>query len=55
MRTTKILLNRILFALLGSEELVEKWWKSPNKGFAHKKPEDIENLDEIYTYLSHFM
>jgi folate-dependent tRNA-U54 methylase TrmFO/GidA len=36
--------NRILYALLGSEELVQKWWESPNKAFDGMTP--IEMLDQ---------
>ena len=35
--------NRILHALLGSQELVQKWWASPNKAFDGMTP--IEMLD----------
>ena len=35
--------NRILHALLGSQELVQKWWASSNKAFDEMTP--IEMLD----------
>lgn len=37
--------NRLLMALLGSEELVLKWWSSPNRAFDYKTPEQQEELD----------
>jgi hypothetical protein len=38
--------NRILYALLGSEELVQKWWASPNKAFGHISPIEMWNRDK---------
>lgn len=37
--------NRLLMALLGSEELVLKWWLSPNRAFDYKTPQQQEELD----------
>lgn len=34
-------LNLILFALLGSHELVHLWWKSKNKAFDNETPENM--------------
>ncbi len=38
--------NRILYALLGSNELVQKWWASPNKAFDEMTPIEMLNRDE---------
>ncbi len=32
----------LLFAMLGSKELVEQWWHSPNKGFDMAHPADVD-------------
>jgi hypothetical protein len=38
--------DRILYALLGSNELVQKWWASPNKAFGHISPIEMWNRDK---------
>ena len=38
-------LNQILFALIGSSELVEQWWDSPNKAFDGENPSNILAID----------
>ena len=38
--------DRILHSLLGSEELVQKWWESPNKAFDELTPNEMLNRDE---------
>jgi hypothetical protein len=38
--------NRILHALLGSQELVQKWWASPNKEFDEMTPIEMLNRDK---------
>jgi hypothetical protein len=38
--------NRILYALLGSEELVQKWWSSPNRAFDEMTPNEMLNRDK---------
>jgi hypothetical protein len=38
--------NRILYALLGSEELVQKWWESPNRAFDEMTPNEMWNRDK---------
>ena len=37
----KVTLNKMLFALIGRNELVEAWWSSPNKGFNSKTPDEV--------------
>lgn len=46
-------MDRILFALLGSDELVEKWWTGPNKAFEMKTPAEVFDItpDKVITYL----
>jgi hypothetical protein len=34
-------LNRILYDLVGSWELVDVWWQSSNKGFDGKTPNEV--------------
>lgn len=34
-------LNQILINLLGSRELVERWWSTPNKAFDLEIPDDL--------------
>lgn len=38
-------MDKFLFALLGSDKLVEAWWASPNKAFELKTPEEVFDLD----------
>ena len=38
--------NRILYALLGSNELVQKWWESPDRAFDEMTPNEMWNRDE---------
>jgi hypothetical protein len=38
--------NRILYALLGSDELVKKWWVSPNRAFGDISPIEMWNRDK---------
>ena len=41
-------LNSILFSLLGSDELVERWWESPNKAFDMMTPDEMLDLNPDY-------
>jgi hypothetical protein len=34
-------LDRLLLALVGTKELVERWWKSPNRAFYNQPPEVV--------------
>jgi len=36
--------------MLGSKELVERWWHSPNKGFDMAHPADVDPL-KVQQYL----
>ena len=46
-------LNTLLFSLLGSHELLESWWISPNKGFDNKCPKDVSD-EEVKNYLERY-
>lgn len=37
----KLPLNRILFALLGKQQLVYEWWHIPNRAFDNKTPDTV--------------
>ena len=45
--------NRILYALLGSNELVQKWWSSPNRAFDDISPIEMwdRDKDRVKKYL----
>jgi hypothetical protein len=45
--------NRILHALLGSDELVKKWWSSPNRAFGELTPSEMwdRDRDRVKNYL----
>lgn len=46
-------LDKFLLSLLGSEELVHKWWNSPNKAFDMKTPQEVfdRDKDEVKAYV----
>jgi len=39
-------LNQLLTALLGSQDLVDKWWLSPNNAFGGKSPAEMWGYSE---------
>jgi len=47
--------NQILKALLGSDELVSRWWLSPNRAFDYEIPDDLWHTNKgrakVYSYL----
>lgn len=45
--------DRILYALLGSNELVQKWWASPNRAFDDISPIEMwdRDKDRVKKYL----
>lgn len=53
MNKSKQSLNGILFAMLGDDKLVNKWWNSPNKAFNNALPIDvwIVNPDSVKKYI----
>lgn len=48
-------LNPVLMALVGSEELCEKWWLSPNKAFDNKTPQQVLETSEFYKVKHYLM
>lgn len=46
-------LNKSLLALLGSEDLVNRWWVSPNKAFGGETPVSAfaKNKKDVVTYV----
>jgi hypothetical protein len=38
-------LQPYLLALLGSNALIELWWKSQNKAFSYRTPEEMLDID----------
>lgn len=38
--------DNMLMALLGRQELVDRWWDSPNMHFDFKHPIDVFNLND---------
>ena len=45
--------DRILYSLLGSNELVQKWWASPNRAFGDISPIEMwdRDKDRVKNYL----
>jgi len=45
--------DRILYSLLGSQELVQKWWASPNRAFGDISPIEMwdRDKDRVKNYL----
>jgi hypothetical protein len=50
-------INVYLIAMLGSQELVSRWWVSPNKAFDMMTPLEMfdRNSNVVYTYVSTFL
>ena len=44
------IMNAMLFTMLGSDELVERWWETPNKAFDMNCPKDVEE-QKVHQYL----
>ena len=53
----KTALNECLMAMLGSEQLVNDWWKSPNKAFDMMTPNEVweEDYDRVRSYVVGFL
>ena len=50
----KSTLNEILIGVLGSKELVEQWWATPNKAFDMEIPDDLlhsNRHNEVVKYI----
>lgn len=46
-------MDRFLLAMLGSDELVEKWWLGANKAFDMKTPAEVFDIepDKVINYI----
>ena len=49
-------INRYLYAMMGSPQLVDGWWHSRNKAFDMKTPDEIYQVDaegrkRVYQYV----
>jgi len=47
---TKDKCDYILRSIVGSEELIERWWNSPNQAFQLQKPKDVDII-KVFNYL----
>lgn len=49
-------LDQHLFALVGSDQLVQQWWMTPNRNWQGREPQEIwaRNPDEVVTYVMKF-
>jgi hypothetical protein len=45
--------NLMLISMLGSNDLVDKWWRSPNKAFDNKCPVEVDDQDVIKYLMFH--
>jgi hypothetical protein len=44
------IVDRMLLAMLGSTELVSRWWGSPNKAFDLRMPSEVWEDDPMKVY-----
>jgi hypothetical protein len=53
MTETETRLNRMLMSLLGSDELVQRWWTSPNRAFDYQTPKQVfdTNPNRVVQYI----
>ena len=54
---TKRKLNVCLFAMLGNDDLVNRWWESPNLAFENKTPNEMyeENEQQVIDYVLSYL
>jgi hypothetical protein len=54
---TKRKLNVCLFAMLGNDDLVNRWWESPNLAFENKTPNEVyeENEQQVIDYVLSYL
>lgn len=50
-------LNVCLFAMLGNDDLVNRWWESPNLAFENKTPNEMyeENEQQVIDYVLSYL
>jgi len=58
--TNKFALNKMLMAMLGSQDFVDRWWQSQNVAFDMKTPDDVylsglEGRRKITSYIISFL
>ena len=48
--------DRLLASMLGSWDLVDKWWNSPNRAFDGKHPIEVFESDKkaVINYIFHY-
>ena len=53
---TKHELNDLLYQLLGSDDLVSRWWHTPNKNWDGRTPYSVwaENPINVEQYITYF-
>lgn len=52
----KLRCEALLKALLGNDDLCEMWWKTQNRAFKHRTPQELWDANEeheVYNYLMH--
>ena len=49
--------NQWLFQMMGSDDLVERWWLSPNRYWDGKTPQTVwnQNHQEVVNYVRKFL
>lgn len=54
---TRRKLNVCLFAMLGNDDLVNRWWESPNLAFENKTPNEMyeENEQQVIDYVLSYL
>jgi hypothetical protein len=54
---TRRKLNVCLFAMLGNDDLVNRWWESPNLAFENKTPNEVyeENEQQVIDYVLSYL
>jgi hypothetical protein len=54
---TKRKLNVCLFTMLGNDDLVNRWWESPNLAFENKTPNEVyeENEQQVIDYVLSYL
>lgn len=55
-KMTKHELNDLLYQLLGSDDLVSRWWHSPNKHWNMETPYSVwtRNPEDVEKYITFF-
>jgi len=53
MNSLRARLDRVLGSMLGSEDLVRRWWDSPNRAFDMRAPAEVFDTepDAVVSYI----